>query len=255
MVADAAHWRVESVVLPGVTGAEVFYSQAEIRELVAYAAERHIRIVPEWEDARPAEEIFPEKSEKVESVAVKESRWRAFWEEAAALFPGEYVQVVRGTPELTPKVGAEEILRQRGKKLVAAQVSGGAAAVRLWPIPPGRGAEVRPTEPVVWLGGVAEAGRFLQEAGRSGTLLWGGVVRMEYGRAPDSEVGERAAFPVALGWADALWAPLSAEAAEEGWRSRWRRNSRFLGRLRVAWAREGAGGGGAEEGAAAALQN
>ncbi|MFH1842381.1 MAG: beta-N-acetylhexosaminidase [bacterium] len=90
-----------------------FYSQQDIREVVAYAASRHVTVVPEIEmpgHATAALAAYPEFSCRGEALAVK-TEWGIFDEvfcagneatfefleqilgEVMALFPGEYIHI------------------------------------------------------------------------------------------------------------------------------------------------------------------
>lgn len=117
-LAEISSWRKESQV-----GAQLdcpgdgrphggFYTQADIREIVAYAAERHIRVVPEIEipgHVQAALAAYPEYGVTgqaldvgtrwgiIENVANAEDRTVQFFcdvlDEVAELFPGELVHV------------------------------------------------------------------------------------------------------------------------------------------------------------------
>lgn len=240
-LADAAHWRVESRVVSLPRDAEGFYSRAEIRELVAYAAERHICIVPELAVTPVAGKVFFVKPEDKETLAAEEKRWAALWTEMAGLFPGGHFQLTLPADAVEEKPGelARAILRERGKQLLVEgrwRPTGAEESppVRLCPVALARPGSDGPL--VVWTGDAADGGALASRLGEFARETLGGVAWGGYGRM-ENVAAERELFPAALVWAETLWNP-GAHRATESFSRRGKPELRFLSRLGVAQAPE-----------------
>ena len=89
--------RVESKLFPKLQTGDPFYTQAQIREVVAYAHDRGIRVVPEFEGPGHATawvQAYPELSASGQLDPTNEAVYRAmdaFFGEMSKLFPDRYV--------------------------------------------------------------------------------------------------------------------------------------------------------------------
>ena len=111
-LSDDQGWRVEIKAYPNLTkvggigcntdrnAPAKFYTQDEIREILAYAAERHIMVIPEIDmpgHASAFVKVFPEFDGKHRTVnPANEKLYEVLgniYKELADLFPGEYIHI------------------------------------------------------------------------------------------------------------------------------------------------------------------
>lgn len=98
-LSDDQGWRVEIKAYPQLCSGE-YYTQEEIREIVAYAAERHIEVIPEIDmpgHATAFTKTFPELALGERTVNPKNEKLYPVLEtiirELAGLFPGRYLHI------------------------------------------------------------------------------------------------------------------------------------------------------------------
>ena len=94
---DDQAWRLQSAHYPALTGGAAFYSAADVREIVAYAAARHVTVVPEIEmpgHADAALRAYPSLACGENALCANGAGLtfaRTVLDEAIAQFPSPYV--------------------------------------------------------------------------------------------------------------------------------------------------------------------